>query len=95
MSLLIAVVIVVLVQLALHAVDVPGGTSYVVSVGLGIAALIVWDKKRTSTNSPDRARADDELGTTENRTIVDGRSDVADSPIECDQDRLMAHRHQR
>ena len=47
MSLLIALMVLVVAQLGLHAFNAPAGPSYVVSVGLGIAALVVLDRKRS------------------------------------------------
>lgn len=48
MSLLIALVVVVIVQLILHAAGAHAVASYFVAVGLGIATLIMVDRKRGS-----------------------------------------------
>ena len=45
MPLLVALAVMVVSQLVLHAVDTSAGVSYVVSVGLGIAAVVMLDRK--------------------------------------------------
>ena len=41
------IMVMVVVQLGLYTLNAPTGTSSVVSVGLGIAALVVLDRKRS------------------------------------------------
>ena len=48
MPLLIALAVTVVVQLALHVVSAPPIHSYVISVGLGIAALVTLNRKRST-----------------------------------------------